>query len=89
MAYVKESGQEAQQGTGQVIRNHVWASEKSLLSLQAGQLQTNRVQATVAPLPMTPTSGRDPKLPAASKPSSEAFFWPAREGEVEEQEEEE
>ncbi|XP_039096072.1 meiosis 1 arrest protein [Hyaena hyaena] len=56
---------------------------------KAGQLQTNRVRATVAPLPMTPTSGRAPKLPAASKPSSEAFFWPAREREVEEQEEEE
>ncbi|KAB1266773.1 Meiosis 1 arrest protein, partial [Camelus dromedarius] len=47
--------------------------DKALLaSLQAGQLQINRVRARVAPLPMTPAPGRDPKMPAASKASSAA-----------------
>ncbi|XP_008575143.1 PREDICTED: meiosis 1 arrest protein isoform X1 [Galeopterus variegatus] len=44
---------------------------------KAGQLQTNRVRATVAPLLMTPAPGRAPKMPAASKPSSEAAFLPS------------
>nr|KAF6329028.1 meiosis 1 associated protein [Pipistrellus kuhlii] len=39
-----------------------------------GQLQTNRVRATVAPLPMTSAPGRAPKIPAASKASAEAFL---------------
>ncbi|XP_046288142.1 meiosis 1 arrest protein isoform X3 [Marmota monax] len=44
---------------------------------KAGQLQTNRVRATVLPLPMTPALSTAPKLPAASKASSEAFFRPS------------
>nr|XP_012644045.1 meiosis 1 arrest protein isoform X1 [Microcebus murinus]XP_012644046.1 meiosis 1 arrest protein isoform X1 [Microcebus murinus]XP_012644047.1 meiosis 1 arrest protein isoform X1 [Microcebus murinus]XP_012644048.1 meiosis 1 arrest protein isoform X1 [Microcebus murinus] len=48
---------------------------------KAGQLQTNRVRATVAPLPMIPAPGRAPKMPAASKPSSEAFFMPSEQEE--------
>ncbi|XP_030886894.1 meiosis 1 arrest protein-like [Leptonychotes weddellii] len=55
---------------------------------KAGQLQTNRVRATVAPLPMTPTPGRALQMPAASKSSSEAFFWPSKEEVGEEKEEE-
>ncbi|XP_047599877.1 meiosis 1 arrest protein isoform X4 [Lutra lutra] len=55
---------------------------------KAGQLQTNRVRATVAPLPMTPTPGRAPQMPAASKSSSEAFFWPSKEEAGKENEEE-
>lgn len=41
---------------------------------KAGQLPTNRVRATVVPLPVTPAPGRAPKMPAASKASSEDFF---------------
>ncbi|XP_045405881.1 meiosis 1 arrest protein isoform X4 [Lemur catta] len=48
---------------------------------KAGQLQTNRVRATVAPLPLIPAQGRAPKMPAASKPSSEAFFLPSEQEE--------
>ncbi|KAL2774103.1 meiosis 1 arrest protein isoform 3 [Daubentonia madagascariensis] len=44
---------------------------------KAGQLQTNRVRATVAPLPMTPAPGRAHKMPAANKTPSEAFFLPS------------
>ncbi|XP_026253257.2 meiosis 1 arrest protein [Urocitellus parryii] len=44
---------------------------------KAGQLQTNRVRATVLPLPMTPALSTAPKLPAASKASSEAFLRPS------------
>uniref|UniRef100_A0A8D2D6Z1 Meiosis 1 associated protein n=1 Tax=Sciurus vulgaris TaxID=55149 RepID=A0A8D2D6Z1_SCIVU len=44
---------------------------------KVGQSQTNRVRATVLPLPMTPAPSRAPKLPAASKASSEAFFLPS------------
>ncbi|XP_004634189.1 meiosis 1 arrest protein [Octodon degus] len=40
---------------------------------KAGQLPTNRVRAVV-PLPVTPAPGRAPKMPAASKSSSEDFF---------------
>ncbi|XP_021564487.1 meiosis 1 arrest protein [Carlito syrichta] len=43
---------------------------------KVGQLQTNRARATVAPLPMAPAPGRAPKMPAASKASSEDFFLP-------------
>uniref|UniRef100_H0WHT4 Meiosis 1 associated protein n=1 Tax=Otolemur garnettii TaxID=30611 RepID=H0WHT4_OTOGA len=43
------------------------------LSLQGGQLQTNRVRATVTPLPMTSAPGRATKMPAASKAFSEDF----------------
>lgn len=59
-----------------------------LLSLQAGPLQTNRVRATVAPLPMIPAPGRAPKMPAASKASSDVFFQPSMEEEEEEADEE-
>uniref|UniRef100_A0A8C3YLK3 Meiosis 1 associated protein n=1 Tax=Catagonus wagneri TaxID=51154 RepID=A0A8C3YLK3_9CETA len=55
-----------------------WALRK------AGQLQTNRVRATVAPLPMTPAAGGAPKMPAARKPSPEVFFQPSLEEEGEE-----
>ncbi|KAM6180204.1 meiosis 1 arrest protein [Erethizon dorsatum] len=41
---------------------------------KAGQLPTNRVRATVVPLPVTPAPGRAPKMPAAGKSSSEDFF---------------
>ncbi|KAM5227838.1 meiosis 1 arrest protein [Ctenodactylus gundi] len=41
---------------------------------KAGQLQTNRVRATVVPLPVTPAPGRVPKMPEASRTSSEDFF---------------
>ncbi|XP_066123575.1 meiosis 1 arrest protein [Saccopteryx bilineata] len=51
---------------------------------KAGQLQTNRVRATVAPLPMTPALGRAPKMPAASKASSETFQLSMEEEEEEE-----
>ncbi|KAF6104617.1 meiosis 1 associated protein [Phyllostomus discolor] len=52
---------------------------------KAGQLQTNRVRATVAPLPMTSAPGRAPKVPAASKASSEAIFQLSEEEEEEEE----
>ncbi|EPQ09711.1 hypothetical protein D623_10005188 [Myotis brandtii] len=52
-----------------------------------GQLQTNRVRATVAPLPMTSASGRAPKIPAASKASTEAFLQLSEEEETEGEEE--
>lgn len=55
-----------------------------LLSLQAGQLQTHRVRATVAPLPVTVTTGRAPKKPATSKASSEAIILSSEEEEEEE-----
>ncbi|XP_053445997.1 meiosis 1 arrest protein [Nycticebus coucang] len=48
---------------------------------KGGQLQTNRVRATVAPLPMTSAPGRAPKMPAASKAFSEDFFLPSEQGE--------
>ncbi|XP_006905286.1 meiosis 1 arrest protein [Pteropus alecto] len=48
---------------------------------KAGQLQMNRVRATVAPLPITPAPSRAPKMRATSKASSEAFFQPSREEE--------
>uniref|UniRef100_A0A8C0I1J1 Meiosis 1 associated protein n=1 Tax=Balaenoptera musculus TaxID=9771 RepID=A0A8C0I1J1_BALMU len=48
---------------------------------KAGPLQINRVRATVAPLPMTPAPGRAPKMPAASKASSDVFFQPSMEEE--------
>nr|XP_015843328.2 meiosis 1 arrest protein isoform X1 [Peromyscus maniculatus bairdii] len=41
---------------------------------QAGQLQTNRVRATVVPLPMAPAPARAPKTSAASKASSGTFL---------------
>ncbi|KAF6321385.1 meiosis 1 associated protein [Rhinolophus ferrumequinum] len=53
---------------------------------KAGQLQANRVRATVAPLPMTTAPGRAPKVPAASKASSEALFQFSKEEEDEEEE---
>nr|XP_030733526.1 meiosis 1 arrest protein isoform X1 [Globicephala melas] len=56
---------------------------------KAGPLQTNRVRATVAPLPMTPAPGRAPKMPAASKASSDVFFQPSMEEEEEEEADEE
>ncbi|XP_061066971.1 meiosis 1 arrest protein isoform X3 [Eubalaena glacialis] len=54
---------------------------------KAGPLQINRVRATVAPLPMTPAPGRAPKMPAASKASSDVFFQPSMEEEEEMEEE--
>ncbi|XP_019479125.1 PREDICTED: meiosis 1 arrest protein [Hipposideros armiger] len=48
--------------------------------------KTSRVRATVAPLPMTTTPGRDPKMPAASKATSEAFQHSKEEEEEEEEE---
>ncbi|XP_042788737.1 meiosis 1 arrest protein isoform X2 [Panthera leo] len=71
------------------LQGRIQPSLESRALRKAGQLQTNRVRATVAPLPMTPTPGRAPKMPAASKPSSEVFFWPSKEEEVEEQKGEE
>lgn len=59
------------------------------LSFQPGQLQTNRVRATVAPLPMTSAPGRAPKIPAASKASAEAFLQLSEEEEETEGEGEE
>lgn len=56
---------------------------------KAQPLQINRVRATVAPLPMTPAPGRGPKMPAASKASSEVFFQPPMEEKEEEEAEEE
>ncbi|XP_070285654.1 meiosis 1 arrest protein isoform X1 [Myotis yumanensis] len=52
-----------------------------------GQLQTNRVRATVAPLRMTSAPGRAPKIPAASKASTEAFLQLSEEEETEGEEE--
>lgn len=88
MEHMKELRQEAQQGTGEIRNCGLGFREVCLLSLQAGQFQTNRVRATVAPLPMTPTPGRAPQMPAARESSSEAFFWPSREEAREEKEEE-
>lgn len=51
-----------------------------------GQLQTNRVRATVAPLPVTPAPNRVPKMSATSKASTEVLFQPSREKEEEEEE---
>ncbi|XP_040849575.1 meiosis 1 arrest protein isoform X1 [Ochotona curzoniae] len=51
---------------------------------KAGQLQTHRVRATVAPLPVTVTTGRAPKKPATSKASSEAIILSSEEEEEEE-----
>ncbi|KAM7239087.1 hypothetical protein CapIbe_010607 [Capra ibex] len=56
---------------------------------KAEPLQINRVRATVAPLHMTPAPGRAPKMPAASKASSEVFFQPPMEEKEEEEAEEE
>nr|XP_044628662.1 meiosis 1 arrest protein isoform X3 [Equus asinus] len=53
---------------------------------KAGQLQMNRVRATVAPLTMTPAPGKAHKMLAASKASSEAFFQLSMEEEAEEEE---
>ncbi|XP_012382941.2 meiosis 1 arrest protein [Dasypus novemcinctus] len=49
-----------------------------------GQLQANRVRATVAPLPVTPAPGRALKTQAARKASAEAFSLPSSEEEEEE-----
>ncbi|XP_008145621.3 meiosis 1 arrest protein isoform X1 [Eptesicus fuscus] len=54
-----------------------------------GQLQTNRVRATVAPLPMTSAPGRAPKIPVASKASAEALLQLSEEEEETEGEGEE
>ncbi|KAM7079120.1 meiosis 1 arrest protein [Molossus nigricans] len=62
------------------------SSWESRAQRKAGQLQTNRVRATVAPLPMIPAPGRAPKMPAASKASSDAFFQLSKEEEEEEEE---
>ncbi|XP_004691424.1 PREDICTED: meiosis 1 arrest protein [Condylura cristata] len=67
-------------------RPHV--SWESRVPRKAGQLPTNRVRATVAPLPVTLATGRAPKRPAASKISSETFFQPSEEEEEEEEDEE-
>ncbi|XP_076990795.1 meiosis 1 arrest protein isoform X2 [Tamandua tetradactyla] len=48
---------------------------------KGGQLQTNRVRATVAPLPMTPALGRARKMPATRKASSEALLLSSEEEE--------
>ncbi|XP_062065702.1 meiosis 1 arrest protein [Lepus europaeus] len=53
---------------------------------KAGQLQTHRARATVAPLPMTPATRRAPKTPAASKASSEVFILSSEEEEEGEKE---
>ncbi|XP_058406827.1 meiosis 1 arrest protein isoform X2 [Diceros bicornis minor] len=52
---------------------------------KGGQLQTNRIRATVAPLPMTPAPSRALKMPAACKAPSEGFFQPFMEEEAEEE----
>ncbi|XP_049640983.1 meiosis 1 arrest protein [Suncus etruscus] len=49
------------------------------------QMPTNRVRATVAPLPMIPAMRRTPKMPDASRASSEAFSSPLEEEEEEEE----
>ncbi|KAI4546852.1 hypothetical protein MG293_003407 [Ovis ammon polii] len=64
-------------------------SSKSRAVRKAEPLQINRVKATVAPLHMTPAPGRAPKMPAASKASSEVFFQPPMEEKEEEEAEEE
>uniref|UniRef100_A0A8D1WGC3 Meiosis 1 associated protein n=1 Tax=Sus scrofa TaxID=9823 RepID=A0A8D1WGC3_PIG len=56
-----------------------WALRK------AGQLQTSRVRATVAPLPVTPAPGRAPRMPVARKISPEVFFQPSLEEEDKEE----
>ncbi|XP_061066968.1 meiosis 1 arrest protein isoform X1 [Eubalaena glacialis] len=61
--------------------------DDSRKTVEAGPLQINRVRATVAPLPMTPAPGRAPKMPAASKASSDVFFQPSMEEEEEMEEE--
>ncbi|ELW63993.1 hypothetical protein TREES_T100006707 [Tupaia chinensis] len=48
---------------------------------KAGQLQTHRVRATVAPLPMTSVPGKTHKMPAASKTSLEDLFLPSEQQE--------
>ncbi|EHB01704.1 hypothetical protein GW7_02861 [Heterocephalus glaber] len=55
-------------------RGQLYSSWESRGPRKAGQLPTNRVRATVVPLPVTPAPGRAPKMPAASKSSSEDFF---------------
>ncbi|XP_037663241.1 meiosis 1 arrest protein isoform X3 [Choloepus didactylus] len=57
------------------------SSWESRAMRKAGQLQTNRVRATVAPLPMTPAPGRARKMPAAQKASTETFSLPSSEEE--------
>ncbi|XP_073098256.1 meiosis 1 arrest protein isoform X1 [Manis javanica] len=63
--------------------HHGWESRTLR---KPGQLQTNRVRATVAPLPVTPAPNRVPKMSATSKASTEVLFQPSREKEEEEEE---
>ncbi|XP_049712405.1 meiosis 1 arrest protein [Elephas maximus indicus] len=60
------------------------SSRESRTLRKAGQLQANRVRATVAPLPVTPAPGRAPKMPAAQKAPWEGFLLPSNEEEEEE-----
>uniref|UniRef100_A0A4X1W757 Meiosis 1 associated protein n=3 Tax=Sus scrofa TaxID=9823 RepID=A0A4X1W757_PIG len=60
-----------------------WALRKP--PRKAGQLQTSRVRATVAPLPVTPAPGRAPRMPVARKISPEVFFQPSLEEEDKEE----
>ncbi|XP_007950850.1 meiosis 1 arrest protein [Orycteropus afer afer] len=71
----KPQGQVQSSRESQALRKHPY---------KAGQLQANRVRATVAPLPMTPVPVRAPKMPAAQKASSEDFLLPSNEEEEEE-----
>lgn len=84
----KEWGQQTRKGMEEVRSSGLqrWLCS---LSFQPGQLQTNRVRATVAPLPMTSAPGRAPKIPAASKASAEAFLQLSEEEEETEGEGEE
>nr|XP_045008522.1 meiosis 1 arrest protein isoform X4 [Jaculus jaculus] len=55
-------------------QGRIYPSWESRGPRKAGQLQTNRVRATVVPLTMTPAPDTAPKMAAASKASSEAFL---------------
>uniref|UniRef100_A0A8C5L9P1 Meiosis 1 associated protein n=1 Tax=Jaculus jaculus TaxID=51337 RepID=A0A8C5L9P1_JACJA len=55
-------------------QGRIYPSWESRGPRKAGQLQTNRVLATVVPLTMTPAPDTAPKMAAASKASSEAFL---------------
>lgn len=76
MRFGEELGPESGRELGQELGNCLVFIEISGCSLQGGQLQTNRVRATVVPLPVAPAPRRALKMTAASKASSAAFLPP-------------
>ncbi|XP_040594612.1 meiosis 1 arrest protein [Mesocricetus auratus] len=61
-------------GTHAKPQGRLYTSWESRGLRKAGQSQSNRVRATVVPLPMAPAPGRAPKTSAASKASSGTFL---------------